>query len=794
MNNEQNNYFLQKLPSCRNVDIFKKINLVGKGTYGEVWIAENKENNQKVALKKIRMESEKEGFPITSIREIIILKALNHKNIVRLLEVSIGKENTIEMVFEYMQNDLAGLLKHANYLTDSQIKCIMKQILDGLHFIHKNEILHRDIKPANILISNTGIVKLTDFGLSRLKKPGKDLTNHVVTLWYRAPELLLGSKKYDEKIDIWAVGCILGEILVKKPILKGDNEFAQLGEIWKLCGTPDDWPEVVDLPLWKGFKPKQPKIAKSLYNNISLKSYDKYTLELLDKLLCLNPAERLNAGQALTHKYFWIDPMPADPKELSGYNSLYEFTTKKRNMENNQMHNNNNNNNNDNIQSKKPRSEINDPKLGRNDRIDRLDSRSNEIDRIDRHDNRMERSHDTRHIPSNNQNGNNLVNKNYPSQSHSNQPHHSNHNQHHSSTHHGPHQPHNSNHPHSSSSHHLSNGHHSNHTHPSTHTNNPHTHINQPHHQPQHHSHTNTTPLQQKPPPNLPSPNLPLFKNNLPLHTPQHHKHPSSLITPSKPQLNQIIPPNSLSKNLPNIQHHNTHLNPKSVNLGLPHNQSPNLPHHPQSIINQPPILPPQFKMQNLGKEHESSLNTHINPKHSHTHLPNHNPNQNGNYLNPNNIINNLPPFNPNLRNPNLNNLNNLSNLNNMNHVKGEHKYSSFPNPIQNSTRMKQIYSSKEYQHLQSNLPPHTNGDHLKKYPNNNIHLNPNNINNNNINNNFNNINNLNNNNNLNGSNGNNPPPPPFDPLPPPPPPSDTLPPPPPPSDPLPPPPVHNSN
>eukprot|EP01091_Cochliopodium_minus_P008879 TRINITY_DN2088_c0_g1_i6.p1 TRINITY_DN2088_c0_g1~~TRINITY_DN2088_c0_g1_i6.p1 ORF type:complete len:414 (-),score=145.05 TRINITY_DN2088_c0_g1_i6:79-1296(-) len=235
----------------------------------------------------------------------------------------------------------------------------------------------------------------------------------------------------------------------------------------------------------------------------------------------------------------------------------------------------------------------------------------------------------------------------------------------------------------------------------------------------------------------------------------------------------QNITSNDMSNN--NLNQSNQQLN-QDMNLTTPNLNPyfPYFPYYPQNIQEYNNSLQQMFAMQQ-------------NLQQSFLH-------QNGNYLNPNNIINNLPPFNPNLRNPNLNNLNNLSNLNNMNHVKGEHKYSSFPNPIQNSTRMKQIYSSKEYQHLQSNLPPHTNGDHLKKYPNNNIHLNPNNINNNNINNNFNNINNLNNNNNLNGSNGNNPPPPPFDPLPPPPPPSDTLPPPPPPSDPLPPPPVHNSN
>jgi cyclin-dependent kinase 12/13 len=211
-------------------DMFEKVDLVGEGTFGKVYKAKYKPQVDKslqgklrdakvehVALKRILMDNEKEGFPITAIREIMILKKLNHKNIINLMEIVTSKPSeknkyrgNVYLVFEYMEHDLAGLADRHMSFSAPQIKCIMHQILSGVNYMHSNHIIHRDIKGANILINNRGEIKIADFGLARTHNPNPNVnkvyTNRVVTLWYRSPELLLGTKNYGPAIDIWSVG------------------------------------------------------------------------------------------------------------------------------------------------------------------------------------------------------------------------------------------------------------------------------------------------------------------------------------------------------------------------------------------------------------------------------------------------------------------------------------------------------------------------------------------------------------------------------------------------------------
>jgi cyclin-dependent kinase 12/13 len=211
-------------------DMFEKVDLVGEGTFGKVYKAKYKPQVDKslvgklkepkaehVALKRILMDNEKEGFPITAIREIMILKKLNHKNIINLMEIVTSKPSeknkfrgNVYLVFEYMEHDLAGLADRNMSFSISQIKCIMHQILSGVNYMHSNHIIHRDIKGANILINNKGEIKIADFGLARTHNPNpnatRSYTNRVVTLWYRSPELLLGAKNYGPSIDMWSVG------------------------------------------------------------------------------------------------------------------------------------------------------------------------------------------------------------------------------------------------------------------------------------------------------------------------------------------------------------------------------------------------------------------------------------------------------------------------------------------------------------------------------------------------------------------------------------------------------------
>jgi cyclin-dependent kinase 12/13 len=217
--------------ASRQVDLYEKVDQVGEGTFGKVYKAKykslgknNTNKNEYVALKRILMDNEKEGFPITAIREIMILKRLNHKNIIKLLEIVTSKPSeknkfrgNVYLVFEYMEHDLAGLGDIKLKFNVSMIKCILYQILTGVHYLHSNNIIHRDIKGANILINNKGDVKIADFGLARIHNPNpniiKQYTNRVVTLWYRSPELLLGSNNYGPAIDMWSVGCLFSELL-----------------------------------------------------------------------------------------------------------------------------------------------------------------------------------------------------------------------------------------------------------------------------------------------------------------------------------------------------------------------------------------------------------------------------------------------------------------------------------------------------------------------------------------------------------------------------------------------------
>eukprot|EP00854_Cymbomonas_tetramitiformis_P021700 gene21700-26101_t len=298
--------------------VYEKIEQIGEGTYGQVYTARERETNEIVALKKVRMDNEKEGFPITAIREIKILKSLSHKNVVRLKECVTSKahesnqnKGSIYMVFEYMDHDLTGLQDRPGIkFSVPQIKCYMKQLLTGLHYCHKNNVLHRDIKGSNLLIDNKGILKLADFGLARpwTSENANALTNRVITLWYRPPELLLGAQKYGPEIDMWSVGCIFAELLLGSP-------------------TEENWPGAEKLRFYHMFKPEKP-LRRRL--NEQFKNLPGDALELIDKLLTLDPKNRLTAEQALLHDYFVNEPRPCEPGVLPQYEASHEFPMKKK--------------------------------------------------------------------------------------------------------------------------------------------------------------------------------------------------------------------------------------------------------------------------------------------------------------------------------------------------------------------------------------------------------------------------------------------------------------------------------
>ncbi|XP_016019235.2 cyclin-dependent kinase 9 [Rousettus aegyptiacus] len=328
-------------PFCDEVTKYEKLAKIGQGTFGEVFKAKHRLTGQKVALKKVLMENEKEGFPITALREIKILQLLKHENVVNLIEICRTKaspynrcKGSIYLVFDFCEHDLAGLLSNVLVkFTLSEIKRVMQMLLNGLYYIHRNKILHRDMKAANVLITRDGVLKLADFGLARAFSLAKNsqpnrYTNRVVTLWYRPPELLLGERDYGPPIDLWGAGCIMAEMWTRSPIMQGNTEQHQLALISQLCGsiTPEVWPNVDKYELFEKLE-----LVKGQKRKVKdrLKAYvrDPYALDLIDKLLVLDPAQRIDSDDALNHDFFWSDPMPSDLRGMlsTHLTSMFEY-------------------------------------------------------------------------------------------------------------------------------------------------------------------------------------------------------------------------------------------------------------------------------------------------------------------------------------------------------------------------------------------------------------------------------------------------------------------------------------
>ncbi|XP_021422012.2 cyclin-dependent kinase 11B isoform X1 [Oncorhynchus mykiss] len=308
--------YLPALQGCRSVEEFQCLNRIEEGTYGVVYRAKDKKTDEIVALKRLKMEKEKEGFPITSLREINTILKAQHPNIVTVREIVVGSNmDKIYIVMNYVEHDLKSLMETMKQpFLPGEVKTLMIQLLRGVRHLHDNWILHRDLKTSNLLLSHKGILKVGDFGLAReYGSPLKPYTPVVVTLWYRSPELLLGAKEYSTAVDMWSVGCIFGELLTQKPLFPGKSEIDQINKIFKDLGSPSEkiWPGYNELPAVKKMT-----FTEYPYNNMRKRFgalLSDQGFDLMNKFLTYCPSKRILSDEALKHEYFRETPQPIDP-------------------------------------------------------------------------------------------------------------------------------------------------------------------------------------------------------------------------------------------------------------------------------------------------------------------------------------------------------------------------------------------------------------------------------------------------------------------------------------------------
>eukprot|EP00752_Nemacystus_decipiens_P003660 g3374.t1 len=318
------------LYGCRSVENYERIEFIDEGAYGKVYCALNKATGEVVALKQVKLttNNKKEGFPITALRETNVLLSLHNPNIVRVLEMVVGKTlDKVYMVMEYFDHDLKSVMRHMRhdkrYFTLGQVKSLVLQLLSATEFMHRHWYIHRDLKTSNLLYNHQGKLAVCDFGLARkYEDPIRPYTTPVVTQWYRCPELLLGEKTYSTGVDTWSVGTIFGEIVLGTPMFQGKTEIDQLKLIFGVLGSPteDRWPGWTKLPGAKsvGWRQGTANQLRATFptNGFSGKpSISTQGLELMNGLLALDPQQRTSAKDAMEHCWFTTEK-PAPTTEM----------------------------------------------------------------------------------------------------------------------------------------------------------------------------------------------------------------------------------------------------------------------------------------------------------------------------------------------------------------------------------------------------------------------------------------------------------------------------------------------
>lgn len=282
---------------------YEKLEKLGTGTYGKVYRSRNKETNEECAVKKMLLKKDVDGIHYTILRELAILRKVSHVNIVRLIDVSMTM-NSFSIVMEYLPRNLEKFIYDPRVIMDPKIICSYSfQLLAGVYYLHSHQIIHRDIKARNILINSKGHLKICDFGLSRFfTVPIRQLTQGVATLNYRSPELLCHNQFYDISIDIWSCGCVIAEMLLRRPLFLGDSDIDMIHKIMQLLGTPDETvlSKLNDIAIHKIEIPNYP--GQDLASIIP--TTDMYLIDLIKKMLEIDPQKRISAKEALQHPYF----------------------------------------------------------------------------------------------------------------------------------------------------------------------------------------------------------------------------------------------------------------------------------------------------------------------------------------------------------------------------------------------------------------------------------------------------------------------------------------------------------
>lgn len=290
---------------------------IGEGAHGVVFKAKQLQSGEIVALKKVPLRRLEDGVPNTALREVKALEQIEHPHVVKLYDVFAHGTGFV-LVFEYILSDLSEVLRNYEQpLLQSHVKSYMLMLLKGVAYCHEKNIMHRDLKPANLLISSSGHLKIADFGLARvfLDCSNRLYSHQVATRWYRAPELLYGAKRYDQGVDLWAVGTIFGEMLNNSPLFPGESDIEQLCCVLRALGTPSEkiWPGMRDLPDFNKitFPVNDPVPFKKIVPDACEEAID-----LLKTFLIYSSSKRISAKHALLHKYFFYQPLPAHHSEL----------------------------------------------------------------------------------------------------------------------------------------------------------------------------------------------------------------------------------------------------------------------------------------------------------------------------------------------------------------------------------------------------------------------------------------------------------------------------------------------